>query len=156
GRRISRPFGPRTLGAARSGSDGTFRVEHLPVSVAPGTRRIGLVQAEKDGFAAAQEDLRAAADGATIDVTLRLSHAATIVGRRVDTKGQAVPDLSIPAQVGEARNRASARTDAQGRYRLERFPASSRAEETAVIHAFRSYEERDQHAWKNSSASVAV
>jgi len=115
GRSIENPFAPRTLSTLQSAADGTFRVEHLPVAdIHSSGSRLGFVRVMKEGYAASESDVRAASDGATIDVRITLRHTATISGRVVDKSGKPVAALSVWAQIGDERDDAKATTDAAG------------------------------------------
>lgn len=156
GRSVGNPFAPRTLATTQSAADGTFRLEHLPIADARSSMsRLGFVRVSKDAYAVAEADVRVARDGATVDVRVTLRRTAIISGRVVDREGRPVAGLGVWARIGDEPNSVSAKTDADGRYRLERFPAPV-ADASAVVHAFRSYDDRDQFAAQTARAEVTV
>ncbi len=143
---LSNPWTNRIVGETTSAADGTFRVEHVPatgfhpiVTHNMGQRgmTLGYVSAGKPGTTWGSDEVPVVADGATIEATIRLSPAASVVGRVVDAAGAPVADASIGSvrvgHEGEQRmpppdaqdNGGRPKSGADGTYRLVGLPAST-------------------------------
>lgn len=139
GRTVALPRGQRVLAEATSGSDGTFRFEHVPglgfhAPMSPVNGRlgplVGNVTAFADGLAPTSASFAAIVEGERQEVVLEAWPATTLLGRVVDGRGapahadvaQQAPEgrgmLYLPASLFPDTPSGQTQTDADGRYRL--------------------------------------
>ncbi len=142
------PFGGVVLGSSATASDGTFRLPHLPATgfhPVPWTdgrrgRVLGYVAARRAETTWGLAEVPVPADGATVEVEVRVRPAASVVGRVVDAAGGAVAGVRVhafpegrerdsalcPPEAAAAGGAAASTTDADGGYRLPIVPASAK------------------------------
>ena len=158
GATVDNPFAMRALGATTTATAGTYRFEHVPAEgLVPidsargspkGGKEIALVVAWKTGTSASSDSLPAVPAGATIESSVRLWPAATIVGRCVDDAGGPIAGAFVSASAPEPRGewvpwsleqapRTGALTDADGRFRLPGLPATRAAPTPFRVQGFR-------------------
>ena len=145
---VASPYPALVLGETRSGADGSFVFAHVPARGFDDPSyggMLGSVAATKEGWAPATRTVGSPEDGAQVDVALRLSPSAVVVGRVVTPDGHAAHPASVgasphtgtlwslPAVFGDV-PLSSAATDADGRYRIPAAPAS-RAGTTVKLRA---------------------
>lgn len=152
GESLSNPWGPRPLGETKSAADGTFRFEHIPSQGKnpvnshnfgrKGGMVLGHVGATKEGFASSSDQVPVPADGATVEVDLRLWPSAVVMGRVIDEAGKPVAGADVGANSKDRTAsavpafyenvpRAWTKTDTLGHYRIEGV-AVSRAERSPM------------------------
>ena len=97
GKSVAPPWSPRLLQEARTGADGSFRLEHVPAQGFHPVQSnewgekgpvVGRVAAIATGYAPATAPVGAAKEGATVPVTLKVWRTAVVRGRALDAQGQ--------------------------------------------------------------------
>lgn len=120
---LRNPYGERVLREATTDEAGLFTFEHLPARSGDAAvdgaglplRMQAFVLAP--GYATGLGGVELANDGATLEVTVELWRAATIVGRVVDPEGR--PVAGVRVETTEAVSRADLEAGHQRRYRYE-------------------------------------
>lgn len=177
GARFGNPYAPRPLSTTTTGEDGSFRLEHLPCEgphptasnngMGNGKRALGGVVAWRAGHGAAGESVEVAADGATIEVTLRLWPGAIVTGHLVEKDGSPVVGAQVGAQVEGRASKgyvppfvgapaAWAKSGADGRFRIEALPASNKGPTEAKLVVYRAQVGRRYRQGDDGTLAVSV
>ena len=154
---MDNPFAPRPLAETTTDEQGAFLFEHVPAqgfhlpdqggysSKGP---ILGWAAALAPGMVPIAEPIAYPTDGVSVEVTLKCWHGATVTGRVVDDRGDALEGVTVFAYAqdrpaaGKTRHypetlTKSVKTDAAGRYRIERLPALRDTASIGVVNARR-------------------